>query len=171
MLGRDGSPLKVQCKNTKELMHCHCGTNNRAPRWTFTDPCKPKSNAEGFKELKLEGEDTRGKREDYLVYPILCDLHSRDAPPPPTTKGTTSDDKRRDVSKTDDRKREVVKPDDERDVPKAENSKREVTKRDDRAVVPRSDDRQEAATEESATLALDAAPGGLHIRSISMLLF
>ena len=28
-------------KNTKELMHCHCCTNNRAPRWTFTDPCKP----------------------------------------------------------------------------------------------------------------------------------
>ena len=22
-------------------MHCHCGTNNRTPRWTFTDPCKP----------------------------------------------------------------------------------------------------------------------------------
>ena len=22
-------------------MHCHCGTNNRPPRWTFTDPCKP----------------------------------------------------------------------------------------------------------------------------------
>ena len=22
-------------------MHCHCGTNNRAPRLTFTDPCKP----------------------------------------------------------------------------------------------------------------------------------
>ena len=22
-------------------MHCYCGTNNRAPRWTFTDPCKP----------------------------------------------------------------------------------------------------------------------------------
>ena len=22
-------------------MHCHCGTNNRAPLWTFTDPCKP----------------------------------------------------------------------------------------------------------------------------------
>ena len=22
-------------------MHCHCGSNNRAPRWTFTDPCKP----------------------------------------------------------------------------------------------------------------------------------
>ena len=21
-------------QNTKELMHCHCGTNNRAPRWT-----------------------------------------------------------------------------------------------------------------------------------------
>ena len=22
-------------------MHCHCGINNREPRWTFTDPCKP----------------------------------------------------------------------------------------------------------------------------------
>ena len=22
-------------------MHCHCGTNNRAPQLTFTDPCKP----------------------------------------------------------------------------------------------------------------------------------
>ena len=22
-------------------MHRHCGTNNRAPRWTFTDLCKP----------------------------------------------------------------------------------------------------------------------------------
>ena len=21
-------------------MHCHCGTNDRAPRLTFTDPCK-----------------------------------------------------------------------------------------------------------------------------------
>ena len=31
-----------ECKiYTNELMHCHCGTNNRAPRWTFTDPCKP----------------------------------------------------------------------------------------------------------------------------------
>ena len=29
----------IQKYNTKELMHC--GTNNRAPRWTFTDPCKP----------------------------------------------------------------------------------------------------------------------------------
>ena len=23
------------------MIHRHCGTNNRAPRWTFTDPCKP----------------------------------------------------------------------------------------------------------------------------------
>ena len=22
-------------------MYCHCCTNDRAPRWTFTDPCKP----------------------------------------------------------------------------------------------------------------------------------
>ena len=24
-------------------MHCHCGTNNRAPRWTPKDPCKPEA--------------------------------------------------------------------------------------------------------------------------------
>ena len=24
-------------------MHRHCGTNNRAPWWTFTDPCKPEA--------------------------------------------------------------------------------------------------------------------------------
>ena len=24
-------------------MHCHWCTNNRAPRWTFTDPCEPES--------------------------------------------------------------------------------------------------------------------------------
>ena len=29
--------------NTKELLHGHCGTNNRAPQWTFTDPCKPEA--------------------------------------------------------------------------------------------------------------------------------
>ena len=22
-------------------MYCHCGTNKRAQRWIFTDPCKP----------------------------------------------------------------------------------------------------------------------------------
>ena len=26
----------------KKLMHCHCCTNNRVPRWTFMDPCKSK---------------------------------------------------------------------------------------------------------------------------------
>ena len=31
----------TKMKNTKELMHCHCGSNNRAPRWTFMDPGKP----------------------------------------------------------------------------------------------------------------------------------
>ena len=24
-------------------MHRYCGTNNRATRWTFTDPCKPEA--------------------------------------------------------------------------------------------------------------------------------
>ena len=35
----EATRIQQQCKiqkNTKELMHCHYGTNNRAPRWTFT---------------------------------------------------------------------------------------------------------------------------------------
>ena len=42
--GRGSGPCRLwggDRLNTKELMHCHSGTNNRAPRWTFTDPCKP----------------------------------------------------------------------------------------------------------------------------------
>ena len=31
----------LNVKYRKNLMHCHCGTNNRAPLWTFTDPYKP----------------------------------------------------------------------------------------------------------------------------------
>ena len=31
-------------------MHCHCSTNNRAPRWTFTDPCKPEVRPGAWKE-------------------------------------------------------------------------------------------------------------------------
>ena len=45
-------------------MHCHCGTNNRTPRWTFTDPCKP--------------EVRPGAREEsaspaWLAAPARCD--------------------------------------------------------------------------------------------------
>ena len=32
------STRNVKYKRTDDS---HCGTNNRAPRWTFTDPCKP----------------------------------------------------------------------------------------------------------------------------------
>ena len=35
-------------------MHCHSGTNKRAPRWTFTDPCKP--------------EVRQGVQEEYLQF-------------------------------------------------------------------------------------------------------
>ena len=44
-VGRLG--LKPLMYNTKELMHCHCGTNNRAPRWTFTDPCRGETRCPG----------------------------------------------------------------------------------------------------------------------------
>ena len=41
-------------------MHRHCGTNNRAPRWTFMDPYKP--------------EVTPGAREEEVYTPTLVDF-------------------------------------------------------------------------------------------------
>ena len=42
MQSNRGNPLAVTSRCSKnELMHRNCGTNNRAPRWTFTGPCKP----------------------------------------------------------------------------------------------------------------------------------
>ena len=35
-------------QNTNKLMHCHRGTNNRAPQWTFTEPCKPEVEEENI---------------------------------------------------------------------------------------------------------------------------
>ena len=31
-------------------MHCHSGTNNRGPRWTFTGPCKPEARPDAQEE-------------------------------------------------------------------------------------------------------------------------
>ena len=31
-------------------MHGHCSTNNSAPRWTFTDPCKPEARPGAWEE-------------------------------------------------------------------------------------------------------------------------
>ena len=42
-------------------MHCHCGTNNRAPRWTFADPCK--------------AEVTPGAREESVKETSFLDLN------------------------------------------------------------------------------------------------
>ena len=38
-------------------MHCHCGTNNRAPPRTFTDLCKPEVRP-GAREEVLQGKVT-----------------------------------------------------------------------------------------------------------------
>ena len=36
-------------------MHCHCSTSNRAPRWTFTDPCKPEVRPGAWEESASPG--------------------------------------------------------------------------------------------------------------------
>ena len=50
---------------TKELMRCHCGTNNRAPQWTFTDTCKP--------------EVRPGAREESAAWLAAPAMNTRDA--------------------------------------------------------------------------------------------
>ena len=61
-LSRSGQLVTKRCtyssKIKNELMHCHCDTNNREPRWTFTDPWKP--------------EVRPGAREESAVGMILC---------------------------------------------------------------------------------------------------
>ena len=52
----------LECKNTKELMYCHCGTNNRAQRRTFTDPCKP--------EVR-QGTREESVSNDWLAIPAM----------------------------------------------------------------------------------------------------
>ena len=44
-------------------MHCHCGTNKRAPRCTFTDPCNLtviniEQTSKPFSVLKVEKDKT-----------------------------------------------------------------------------------------------------------------
>ena len=45
-------------------MHCHCGTNNRTPWWTFTDPCK----------LEVR-PDARGGSPVWLATPAMNEGH------------------------------------------------------------------------------------------------
>ena len=53
-------------------MHCHCGTNNRAPRWTFTDPSKPEVRPSAREEsaspawLATSAMNARDKTEVYI---------------------------------------------------------------------------------------------------------
>ena len=54
-------------------MHCHCGTNNRAPRWTFTDPCKPEVRPGAGEEsaaspawLAAPAMNARGTTKEYI---------------------------------------------------------------------------------------------------------
>ena len=51
-------------------MHFHCGTNNRAPQWTFTDPCKP--------EVR-PGAREESASPDWLAAPAVnaCPRHNK----------------------------------------------------------------------------------------------
>ena len=72
-------------KNTKELVRCHCGTNNRAPRWTFMDPCKSEVRA-GVREESLyyvciaavnQTEGMQWESQFYITLPMfLCPILS-----------------------------------------------------------------------------------------------
>ena len=60
-------------------MHWHCGTNTRAPRWIFTDPCKPEvrpgvreesASPAGLAAPAMNARDTTKKQ---LLYQIAND--------------------------------------------------------------------------------------------------
>ena len=57
--------------NTKVPMHGHCGTNNRAPRWTFTGPLnqevRPGVREESASPAKLAAP-TMNARDTMKVY-------------------------------------------------------------------------------------------------------
>ena len=57
-----------KCKIQKNCMHRHCGTNNRAPRWTFTDLCKP--------EVRPGSREESASKSIFLAYsPIeICSI-------------------------------------------------------------------------------------------------
>ena len=44
-------------------MYCHCGTNNRAPQWTFTDPCKPEVRPGAREESASSSAWLKAKRD------------------------------------------------------------------------------------------------------------
>ena len=53
-------------------MYRHCGTNNRAPRWTFTDPCKPEVRPGAREETKFVHiiSPIFGTSEDAFLFPF-----------------------------------------------------------------------------------------------------
>ena len=77
-------------------MHCQCGTNNRAPRWTFTDPCKPEVRPGAREESASPAwlaapvmnpiDTTKGKYEHFLLglipgVTLKIDSHCKKNPP------------------------------------------------------------------------------------------
>ena len=55
-------------------MHCYCGTNNSAPRWTFTDPCKPEVRPGVREELEspaLLAAPAMNARDTKVIYGCL----------------------------------------------------------------------------------------------------
>ena len=77
-------------------MHCHCGTNKRAPRWTFTDPYKPEVRPGAREEsaspawLAAPAKKIREPhKEEFSVHPsilwppVMCLGHSLIVAPPP----------------------------------------------------------------------------------------
>ena len=57
-------------------MHRHCGTNNRAPRWTFTYPCKQKVSGRrqnSTRETRFDMiDDFECVYETYLAVVEMC---------------------------------------------------------------------------------------------------
>ena len=79
-------------------MHCHCGTNNRAPRWTFMDPCKQEVRPGAREESAspaclappaMNALDTTKGAPQIAPFCIIVSKFSRGRPEPPPAGGDT----------------------------------------------------------------------------------
>ena len=79
-------------------MYCHCGTKNIAPRWTFTDPCKPEVRQGAREESVKSVRITKDKISLFISLTVLiwchkcCEIEDKKEEiwPSPMTKAPTS---------------------------------------------------------------------------------
>ena len=53
-------------------MQCHYGTNNREPRWTITDPCKPEVRPGAREEAASPNVNKHANKRTMLIEKVVA---------------------------------------------------------------------------------------------------